>query len=420
VTVRTRVAPNRTLATFSALTMLVAVVAAQGAGSWRGWQFAAPIDLPPVSQPTFAGFVVPPGLGALAARDWADVRIVDDRDEERPFVIRVRAGGRSIEWRDVRVLDPGFVPNKHMQFVLDVGTPTRVHNRLRLDLVPGSDFLTWLEVAVGTDAVTWQVIRERAPIYSLGQAGLDTWLQASYPDSTARYVRVRLLDGTRRFRVAGARVAEEVETPTELRPADIRFVAATPPAPDRSVWESDPPTPGLSLGELRFETSEPFFERPVLVEVSEAGHTWRRAMAGQISRAQERSRTVVSTTVRVGTASASRWRVTIYNRSDRPLADLKILPFDTPRRIVFRQEPDRRYRVLYGNSRAQRPSYDLPRQVDDSTFDSAANGTVGPGVAKADYRDPRPFTEQHPVILWAVVGLVILVLGGVAVRTLKG
>jgi hypothetical protein len=393
---------------------------AQGRTDWREWKYVAPLVVPAVSAPAFAAVVVSPEIAAKAAPDWSDLRLVDDRDVEQPYVLRVRRGGRTVAWRDARLLDPGFVATQYTQLVLDTGADVRVHNRLRLDIEAPRDFLTWLEVAVSADSRTWQVVRERAPIYSLKQAGLEAWLEASYPDSTSRYVRVRLLDGTRRFRVLTAAVAEEVDRTAELRAAPVTFASVVTKRPDRSVWETTPAMAGLGIAELRFSTTEPLFDRPILVESSDDGSQWRIVEAGQISRVQERAGISSSLVVRVHGPAAARWRITVYNRNDRPLDGLEIAAFETPRRVVFRQEPGRQYRLVYGRERTDPPGYDLARQVDESAFDAAIDGTIGRPLESADYRDPRPWTEQHPYLLWAAAALAILVLGGVALRTLRG
>ena len=400
--------------------LLGATAAAQQGVDWRAWRYVVAIDLPPVSQPAFAAVVVSPEVAGRVAAGWADLRVVDDRDEEQPYVVRVRRGGRAVVWREVRLLSPGFVPNAYTQAVLDTGAAVRVHNRVRIDVGAGEDFLTWMEMAVSDDSQDLAGhAGTGADLLALERAGLDTWLEASYPDSTSRYVRVRLLEGARRFALVSASVAEEIDRLAEMRQAPVTFAAVTSRSADRSVWESTPPTPGLAMAELRFSAADPLFSRPVLVEASDDGVNWRRAAAGHVSRVQERSGVVSALTVRVHVPAAARWRVTVYDRSDRALTRLQITAFETPRRVVFRQEPGRTYRLRYGHPRVSAPSYDLARQVDDVAFDAAIDGTIGAQGENADYRDPRPWTEQHPVVLWSAAALAILVLGAIAVRTLR-
>jgi hypothetical protein len=302
--------------------------------------------------------------------------------------------------------------------VVDVGEKPAVHNHVTLTLDGGPDVATWIEVASSPDGKAWTVVRDRAPIYSLRQAGIGEWLQATYPDSSARFLRVRILDGARRFDVTGASVAREVATAPDLTPAPVTFGLSASPSSDRSVYTSSPPTPGLNIGELRFATSDPLFERPVLVESSDDGRTWARAMETAIYRTQAPA-PAESVSVRVDTGSASYWRVTIYNRDDQPLRDLKIAPFEMPRRIVFRNEPGRAYRVLAGNARTDRPQYDLARTVSPEALDVAVAASVGAPALQAGYEDPRPWTEQHPIVLWGAVGFAVLVIGALALRTMR-
>jgi hypothetical protein len=398
-------------------TLAVALVHAQS-DTWRHWQFVAPVTVPAGTPATLAGFVMTPDLVGRAQTDWADLRLIDDAGREVPFVIRERHGERRFDLRPGRVIDRGWVPGESSQAVVDLGEQPAVHNHVTLTLDGGPDVATWLEIASSGDGRAWTVVRDRAPIYSLHQAGIGEWLQATYPESSARYLRVRILDGARRFDVTGASVAREVATAPDLAPAPVTFGMSASPSSDRSVYASSPPTPGLNIGELRFTTSDPLFERPVLVESSDDGRNWARAMDAAIYRTQAPA-PAESTVVRVDTASASYWRITIYNRNDQPLHDLKIAPFEMPRRVVFRYEPGRAYRVLVGNSRASRPQYDLARTTTVEAFDTAATATVGAPEPQIDYADPRPWTEQHPIVLWGAVGFAVLVIGALALRTMR-
>ncbi|MGE5837945.1 MAG: DUF3999 family protein, partial [Acidobacteriota bacterium] len=117
---------------------------------------------------------------------------------------------------------------------------------------------------------------------------------------------------------------------------------------------------------------------------------------------------------------AAEWRVSVYDGNDTALPDLTPTAFATPRRVVFRQEPGRRYTLIYGQPRAAAPQYDMPRLIDASTLDRAPDAALGPMVTNAAYDNPAPWTEQNPFVIWAALVVVVIVLGWLAVRALKG
>ena len=91
----------------------------------------------------------------------------------------------------------------------------------------------------------------------------------------------------------------------------------------------------------------------------------------------------------------------------------------TPAHIVFEQQHGHSYRLIYGQSRAQPPEYDLARRTDAKQEDAAVVGDVGPEEENPDYVDPRPWTEKNRYFLWIVVGLAVLLLGYSAIRSLR-
>ena len=91
----------------------------------------------------------------------------------------------------------------------------------------------------------------------------------------------------------------------------------------------------------------------------------------------------------------------------------------TPRRLIFRQEPGRSYRVLYGNSRIAAPQYDLSRVIRREELKAATIASIGNEEKNPRYASPEPWSERHPFILWTALGITVLVLAGLAIRSLK-
>ena len=89
------------------------------------------------------------------------------------------------------------------------------------------------------------------------------------------------------------------------------------------------------------------------------------------------------------------------------------------RYACVRQEPGRRYRLLYGNSRVDAARYEMTRLTAPVAIDSAPVVATGTEVANPAWVSPEPWTERHPAVLWAVLIVVVLVLGGLALRAMR-
>jgi hypothetical protein len=143
----------------------------------------------------------------------------------------------------------------------------------------------------------------------------------------------------------------------------------------------------------------------------------RRVQAAAASAADDQDRERVR--VSFPEAQARYWRVEVLNRNDSPMADLQIGLFGTPRRVVFRPEPDRTYRLAFGHPRAEPAQYDMARLIPANELESAAEATLGAVAANPAWIDPAPWTERHPVVLWAAAIAAAAALGALALKALR-
>jgi len=160
------------------------------------------------------------------------------------------------------------------------------------------------------------------------------------------------------------------------------------------------------------------FHRPVRVRASDDGKTWRSLTSGTVyrmGRGPERDHLRVD----LGDTRAQLLRVEVVNRSDPPLAGASLTFFATPRRVVFRADPARTYRLLYGNPRVSAPDYEMTRVVSPADLDAAAPAGLGTETPNPGYADPAPWTERHPAVLWVALIVAVAVVGGLAIRALK-
>jgi hypothetical protein len=86
---------------------------------------------------------------------------------------------------------------------------------------------------------------------------------------------------------------------------------------------------------------------------------------------------------------------------------------------VFRYEPGRQYRLLYGNSRATAPQYDLGQLTDVKSRESASLATIGAEVVNQAYVDPAPWTERNQAVMWVALVVAVAAIGVLAVRALR-
>jgi hypothetical protein len=112
--------------------------------------------------------------------------------------------------------------------------------------------------------------------------------------------------------------------------------------------------------------------------------------------------------------------LTIDNGDNPPLAVLAAEPLALERRIYFDPQGKTALRLYFGDEKLSAPVYDYARFFHLEA--SPAQAALGPGAHNAKYTgrpDERPWSEQHPGILWGAMILTVLALGMVALRGLR-
>ena len=177
-----------------------------------------------------------------------------------------------------------------------------------------------------------------------------------YSPNNARYLRVRVLDGERKFPVVSAQVIyNAVETP-ERSFLEAQIVDDPRKARGENAWRVDLGTPALGVQEVRFAVNPAEFIRAVEISDSEDGKTWTPVAHGEIYRFQRENTAEERLHVDVpGEITGRYWRITVENGNDAPLPGVIPSIYITPVHLVFEQQPGRSYRLLYGQNLATAP-----------------------------------------------------------------
>lgn len=392
---------------------------------WRLWRYSRPILQNSSSQDTAnatkpAEFRLPWDLFTHCNAGCLDLRITDGQGQEIPYELKTdRAASRS-ESHEVHVVENSFATGKYTQIVGDLGRDAPFYDRVRIETTL-TDFIVWAEVALGDDAKTWRIVEPRAPIARFRKRSVDGTQTMAFQGLNSRYIRVRIFETEQQFNVTGLTVLREESHPAEFAEVPAIFQLANSDDTTETAWSTNLASGNIPVSRVQFAADTPEFYRAVRISGSEDGKIWNFRGSGVIYRYKQGATIRESLSVDFPEWPGSRLlRVDVINGNDQPLRNAKLSLLAVPRTIAFRPHSNTNYRLLYGNDRATAPQYDLSHFLEvGPTKPAYALLSLGREEATTNYKDPRPFSERHPSVLWIALAIAIVLIGLTALRTLR-
>lgn len=397
---------------------LTATSAADLPSAWRSWRYSRSIQAPHADALNY--ITLDRGVFSHSENQLADLRIIDDSGQQVPYDMRAQITLPEPVRVPATLRENSFVPGRFTQVIVDLGERSRFHDSLRVK-TPESDFINWVQVAASDDAHVWRIVNPRAPISRFRRDNLEGNQTVRYSENNARYLRVRIEQADDSFQVADIEVFSSPITkakgPAEGAPLTSSLDPDSGVEGSETQWTVDLGSGNVPVAKFKFETSQPDFYRAVRILTRSDENEWQFAGGGEIHRYVVGGKTEESLAVPCYEPSGQRyWRVEVLNANDAPLSAVRVSAVMPLRFVLFHPTANRAYRLIYGNTRANAPQYDLARTLQIPPLQAMFHSNLGPEELTSNYADARPFTERHPNLLWLALGLAVILLGYAALR----
>jgi Protein of unknown function (DUF3999) len=382
---------------------------------WKNWRYSMTIEAGNTAVRQMVRVTLPM-QAVVHSQSIAlpDLRIIDDTGREVPFVVDISRAARTGTWRYVPTSEFGFVPGSYTQIVADKVSERELSDGLRINS-DEANYFTFVEIAASDDDQTWRIVREEAPIFKFERDNLRGTQTVAFPATRARWLRVRVLDPAKSFNIQSIEVVYNETKPAELEPWPLAFKHNSQSEAQQTWLEADATGPALPGSVVQLDAEQGEYHRPVRISTSDDGQTWTEVGEGVIARSPTQS----TNRIEFEEVGGRYWRIAVFNHNDPPVAGFDAKLLASPRHVAFRQEPGRSYRLIYGDSRAVAPQYDVTDLTTPSERAAGPAVLAGAEEINAAYVSPEPWTEQHPVILWIALVFTVIVMAGLAIRTLR-
>jgi hypothetical protein len=355
---------------------------------------------------------------AIGDRAW-ELRVLRDQDEV-PFVFNTPGQEEDHVVEPTEMFNRVLVPSVGIQFTMHSKGGAR-YTKINLG-TDQKNFRKRVRIETSADGKRWAIARDNGAIFNFSQDGHEfSSTTVEFPASRQPYFRVTV------FGWLDMDSVKDATLDWDFTPATPKYeVLATlnPQIDEDTATKSTVVTVDMGLSGLptrRFvlESQSPQFHRAVGIETSDDGKGWSYSTQGTIRRLPGPEFTDES--LDVPAPSHQRYiRFRIYNRDDKPIQIGRVQAEGLVHRIKFLAATQGSYWLYYGNPGVSRmPEYDLELVLARQTF-REITWTLGPAQNNPAYRPPaapkKPWSEQHPAILYTVLGVAVLGLGGATLR----
>ncbi len=410
------------------LACLLLLVTSATTAELRYFQYERPIlGTPQVDSQTCLSLDA--NIFAHAARGLADVRLYRDGSES-PYRIRL-AGPSATAERPVSPLNLGL---RGKQTVFDAYIPDANYSDVDLN-VDGQDFIATVTVSGGRRQTSAGETRLGSyTIFDLTRQKLGRSTVLHLPESDFRYLHFEIAGPIPPEQIKGLTIERE---PDKLLRYETLAQSSQASQKDRStVFDVTVPAhvpvdrlvvvpgsqPAMFSRNVRIAV-QPIVARPSNDDVE--GPPAPSVTNGNLLRlhSTEDGHRIDEERLAIDTPSTdfdtpSKWTISIENGDDAPIEDASVRLEMVKRELCFQAAGNARYTLYYGDAALSPPVYDYA--VLFTTQPNESRATAAPEQRNPIYQarpDKRPFTERHPALLWAALIAVILVLGGIALRS---
>jgi hypothetical protein len=365
--------------------------------------------------------IVDDTLWQHARPDLGDVRIYLEQTEI-PYKLIIESGGSETERKSFRVLQPGIVGGK-TQFLLDMsGVPE--YDRIELQLAT-KDFVTHARVEGQDDphGARWADLGTTT-LYDLSTEKLGRNSTLQIPLTNYKYLRVTVDRAVKPGDVEGGTAGV-----TRARQAvwhDLSSKAAISQEDGNSEGNatvltfSVPNNISVERAVLAIDSAQENFRRPVEIQ-SDKGSVFGTGEITRIHMLRNGQKIdVEQTSLDIEGTGPATLKIKIQNGDDAPLriTDAHLQQYE--RRIYFDSPSGAEAHFYYGDEKLGAPVFDYAKLFSkDATADPLA---LRPETANAAYTgrpDDRPWSERHPAVLWVAIIAAVVILGTIAMRSMK-
>ena len=409
-----------------------------------GWKYRAEVTIEDGTG-EYGRLILTPGIYDAARLDLADIRLLDARGEQVPYVV---AKPKDIMDRfkyGPEIINRSTNSDRAAMVTLDFGRKV-VKNSIDVE-TRGNNFRRAVKIEGSNDNVEFFTLVEKAYVFAVSYN--RRFEQVDLPANDYRYLRISVLpmaEGEKSPAINEVRAFKVEKKFVERQPVQmLQMEHSEDEKSSSSIYVYDLAYRRLPVSEIELDVADDSFYRYVTLEGRDAA-TRKVKVDSEDNRQRFREvevrweRIISDTIYRYTTADGKKWeklvlrlpserrvyrylKITVKNYDDKPVTVRSASAKMIAHKIVFAAKDNAAATLYVGSESARTPRYDLKQRLSHPLQVKArvaklSNITDNPLFGQAEAK-PLAWTEKHRVLLLIIMVAVVLVLGWFILKSFK-
>jgi hypothetical protein len=380
----------------------------------RLWENYAEISGPQqAGKNALAGIYLEPGqLGDTGKKaPLADLRVMTDRKEETPWQIIVQRPEKQPRELSAQTRNLSLTPDGETWVEIQIEPQPSRSDTVEV-ITPDSNFSRQVQVLGSPDGLKWNSLRKDGVIFDNSRHEKSRLTRITFPPSNFRYLALKISNnGEAPLTISAIKVFEDARSDgqTYSITGSIGTIETDAERQETSMIVTMKTV--FPLNRLTIATPDRNFQRTVEVQVRQDGSDWGTWASGTIYNFDTPTIRESLMTVEIPEIATREFRLIFRNHDNPPLKSVTVNGEGYRRLLVFKQDPERKQYLFWGNPAAITPSYDLAALVARQKLSEIPTVYLGkqmPNTKFAGDNARKPFTERYKYLLYGIVGLAIV------------
>ena len=368
---------------------------------------------------TWHKIILPESDFSKLKSDFSDIRIFESKSKvEAPYILKSsenRISQIEIPFQMINVSSK----NSEYFYTFELSENKQI-NQIKLEFEQ-QNFDWKIDLEASNNQTEWFSVLENYRILSIKNTQTDyQFTQVDFPDSKYKFYRIKI-KANEQPKLSGAKIWEQKNNAENLKISAIKSIKKAIDSKQKTSIIDIELIHKIPVSQLNIEvTSAFYYYRPIKIEaLKDSIQTEKGWHFNYEILSQETLSSLDKNGFSLGNSLAKKLRITIENGNNQPLEINNVIVKNPIYYLLARFTEKGNYDLFYGNNKASKPNYDI-ENFQENIPKNLTEVTLSKEETNPDFKTvtQSPLFENK-IWLWALMGIIIVVIGYFSLKMLR-